>query len=196
MNKIIFTSMFAENLRNDAQSVFRKMQLPTVLRLRAEANACADHPLLSLRMDLMEKRRDQLKNLAHGLLEGEPPLDTEAQLMQLGKDLLGAYQSCVRVLEVAEDKDIKARVAVCAKAMGGSMQLMASILSNQGHSVALDVHKESARAIDLSERVEEISYRLKVAYQQTREQLAQPGERIVPEPAVPLVPQIPSQPRG
>jgi hypothetical protein len=171
-------SLFTDSLREDAGAVYDEMRTPSFLRLRADTSAGAQiHPLLATRIGRMEEHRATMKGLAGSLLEGDPPIENADQAVAFAATLRRALESCLRVLECSDSKEVKAKVAETAKAMGMSINTMATILHGRRHPLAEPVAEQGQKALDISSDVDVIAAELKTAYEQTIITNTRMGER-------------------
>lgn len=186
-NSAIIRDMFEEVLRDDAALVYRQMQSPTVLRLRSEESEDA-HPLLAMRLGRMEACREQMKNYAVRIIEGDQKLfdrlnspvngaTTPIESNLLGLDIRRALEICMRVLECSDSSEVKQSVAETAHAISSSIGVIGTVLQARSHSMAEVFGEESLRASMIAENVESIAGELKEKYEQMRTELVRPEPR-------------------
>jgi hypothetical protein len=168
MSHTVIQEMLLEEQKRDAQAVYKDMQSPTLMRLRADALNKDEHPLLGMRLSLMASRRERLKELAQLLIEDGMPLENEVQIAKLAKDIRAAQESCIRVLECSDDPQVKQSVEAAARGMGGSIETMASVLLAKGNVLGRAVQGEADAARRVADSVDALAEQMKNEYAQLR----------------------------
>ena len=167
LNMNIISAIFSDSFREDANVVSSMMKTEEVNRLRTEKSV-KEHPLLAVRLSSMTDWREQIRSVAGNLLEGIQPLNTVGQVQKLSTDVRLSLESCLRVLECSKAPEVLKKVSDSARALGGSLNLMAKTLSTRGHALAEPVEEEALKAADISENVASIAGELNSVYSQMR----------------------------
>lgn len=168
----VLERMISENTLNDAKSVYRDMQLPTVMRLRSAATSGKDHPLLGMRLSLLDSHRSRLKELAEELTEDRLELSTERDCSLFERKVKLATDACMRVLECTDEPTILARVAEAATALAGTTKYLSSVLFTRGHFLATMVKEEHVNLQNIAANATSISETLQVAIKEYIDQLS------------------------
>lgn len=178
-----FAALFADRIREDAGAVYKEMQVPTALRLRAD-DQDDSHPLLAMRLSRMSTLRTRIHNYGTGLVEGRPPLTTVKEQVRFLRELELSVETCMRVLECSDASDVKTMVQDSATAIGNSIAFVANVLdSRQGLQPLAQAAKNlSIQATTLSQSVDMTAAELKESYSAMVITLVTPGDRLS-EPA-------------
>lgn len=172
-----------EQLRDDAQSVFREMGLsPAVNRVRAESDDPASYRLLALRSSRMSSSRQQMQQRMLAVAEQRLPLEKESQRRALVAEVARALESCIRVLESTDLRETTALVAENVEAMSHNIGTMATLLAGRYPPLSNQLAQASLRATEIGANVDSIAAEMRTAYEQVRAELAQSGPRLQPVP--------------
>lgn len=184
LNLAALQEVLDEQLRDDARSVFKEMELsPAVNRVRAESDDPASYRLLALRSSRMSSMRQQMQQRMLAVAEQRLPLDKESQRRALVTEVARALESCIRVLESTDVRETTALVAENVEAMSHNIGTMATLLANRYPPLANQLAQASLRATEIGAGVDRIAAEMRVAYEQVRAELAQNGPRLQPIPA-------------
>jgi len=184
LNLAALQEVLDEQLRDDARSVFKEMELsPAVNRVRAESDDPASYRLLALRSSRMSSMRQQMQQRMLAVAEQRLPLDKESQRRALVTEVARALESCIRVLESTDVRETTALVAENVEAMSHNIGTMATLLANRYPPLAHQLAQASLRATEIGAGVDRIAAEMRVAYEQVRAELAQNGPRLQPVPA-------------
>jgi methyl-accepting chemotaxis protein len=154
------------NQLGDMREAYRQMQLPTVMRMR-EARAQEDgHPLLAMRLTLMNASQERMANLAADVLRNPLNVHDQGRIDRFKREFSRATDSCMRVLECTADATDQMKVASAASAMAVTMQHIQKTLVDQQSVLAKPVAVEVANMLRISESVQEISVKLRNAYEE------------------------------
>lgn len=172
-----------EQLRDDALSVFREMEMsPAVNRVRAESNDPASYRLLALRSSRMSSSRQQMQQRMLAVVEQRLPLAKESQRRALVAEVGRALESCIRVLESTDVRETTALVAENVEAMSHNIGTMATLLAGRYPPLSNQLAQASLRATEIGANVDHIADEMRVAYEQVRAELAQSGPPLQPMP--------------
>lgn len=172
-----------EQLRDDARSVFREMEMsPAVNRVRAESADPASYRLLALRSSRMSTSRQQIQQRMLAIVEQRLPLERESQRRALVAEVGRALESCIRVLESTDARESTALVADNVEAMSHNIGTMATVLAGRYQPLSNQLAQASLRASEIGANVDAIAAEMRVAYEQVRAELAQSGPRLQPVP--------------
>lgn len=172
-----------EQLREDARSVFREMEMtPALNRVRAESDDPASYRLLALRLSRMGSMRQQMQQRMLAVAEQRLPLEKESQRRALVAEVARALESCIRVLESTDVRETTGLVAENAEAMSHNIGTMATLLANRYQTLSNQLAQASLRATEIGADVDRIAAEMRVAYDQVRAELARSGPRLQPLP--------------
>jgi hypothetical protein len=169
--------LLAEQLRLDAQDVYKDMQSPVVMRVRADVNEPGSYRLLALRVARMSSAKSLLQQRMMALIEHTLPLDTEQQRTSLRLDVHRALEACLRVLESTDTKASTDLVAENAEAMSHNIGTMATLLAARFPKYAESLASASLRASGIAKDVDLIAKEMRQAYEQIRAEMALTGPR-------------------
>jgi len=173
-----------EQLRDDARSVFREMEMsPAVNRVRAESADPASYRLLALRSSRMSSSRQLMQQRMLAVAEQRLPLEKESQRRALVAEVGRSLESCIRVLESTDIRETTALVAENVEAMSHNIGTMATLLANRYPPLSDQLAQASLRATEIGANVDRIAAEMRTAYDQLRAELAQSGPRLQPIPA-------------
>ena len=167
-----------EQLRDDAQSVYREMTAPALHRVRADFEQPASFRLLALRSARMSSSRQLLQQRMLAVAEHRLPLEMESQRRALVADVGRALESCIRVLESTDLRETTALVAETAEAMSHNIGTMSTLLARQYPALGNMLAEASLRATEIGASVDTIAADMRTAYEQVRAELAQNGPRL------------------
>jgi len=159
----VLERMISENMLNDVKSVYRDMQLPTVMRLRTAVTSGKEHPLLGMRLSLLDSHRSRMKELAEELTEDRLDLSSERDVTSFERKVKLATDACMRVLECTDDPAIAAKVAEAATALAGTTKYISSVLFTRDHFLATMVKEEHVNLQNIAANAPTISKDLQEA---------------------------------
>jgi len=171
-----------EQLRLDAQEVYKDMLSPVVMRVRADINEPGSFRLLALRFSRMSSARSLIKDRMMSLIDHALPLDTEAQRTALQLDVRRSLETCLRVLESTDAKASTELVSETAEAMSHNIGTMSTLLAARFPKFAESLAAASLRASTIAKSVDSISVEMRNAHDQIRKEMAQTGPRAAPAP--------------
>lgn len=158
--------LIKSNQLGDMREAYRQMQLPTVMRMREARAQEGGHPLLTMRMTLMHASQERMASLAEDILRNPLDVHDQGRVDRFKREFSRATDSCMRVLECTSDSADQMKVASAASAMAVTMQHIQKALSDQQSFLAKPVAVEVANMLRISESVEDISLKLRKAYEE------------------------------
>lgn len=176
-------SMALYYLRNDAATAAAESRVPAVMRLRAEKGD-DEHPLLALRLGVVQGMRVRMKQFASDLIDAELPLNTPSQRAALAKDIGRALQACLRVLECSDQDGAKFQTANAAKAMANSLGVIATLLQHHNLPDLMQSAQVAVMALEqVAQDVNQIAEEMKQAHTAMKVNILTVGERVNQAPA-------------
>lgn len=162
--KKTMTISFADLGAIDARYVYRDMQNPVVVELRAEDEHSHLHPLVALRVARMDAVRGDMMHMAQVVVEGNEDVNTPEYTNVMLLRIQRAKKMMLRVLEVSDAPDVKEKVRDTAKAISNSLGFTASALA-MGEHMGADIikrHSDDVKrfvaAVDDEARIMQQSY--------------------------------------
>ncbi|CAN7753616.1 hypothetical protein [Duganella sp. LjRoot269] len=181
-----------DQLRLDAQDVVRDMQLPVVMRVRADVNEPGSYRLLAMRTARMSSAKSLVQQRMMGVIEHTLPLELEQQRTALAVDVRRALEACLRVLESTDAKPSTELVAETAEAMSHNIGNMSTLLAARFPKFAESLAKASLDASEIAKNVDTIAKEMLHAYEEIRAQMAQTGPRTGATADREMAPQAPA----
>ena len=179
-------------LRLDAQEVVRDMQMPVVMRVRADMNEPGSYRLLAMRTARMSSAKSLVQQRMMAVIEHRLPLELEQQRTTLALDVRRALESCLRVLESTDAKPSTEMVAETAEAISHNIGTMSTLLAARFPKFAESLAKASLDASEIAKNVDSIAQEMLHAYEAIRAQIAETGPRISSAVDNEMAPQVPS----
>lgn len=168
-----------EMARADVLDVYREMALsPALTRVRADVDEPASYRVLALRLSVMGAARSLARNRMLAMAENNLPLVEPQQRNRLWMEMTRAVDSCERVLESTDSRDILVLVSENADAISHCIGTMSSVLAPRFKDLAGELGLLSVRASGIAANVAGLASRYKKAYAQVIAELAKTGPRM------------------
>lgn len=171
-----------EQLRMDAQEVYKDMLSPVVMRVRADINEPGSFRLLALRFSRMSSARSLIKERMMSVMDGALPLDTEHKRTSLLMDVSRALVTSERVLESSDAKATTELVAETVEAMSHNIGTMSTLLAARFPQLAEELASASLYASNMAKNVDAIALAVRNEHVKLRKEMAQTGPRTAPAP--------------